>query len=634
MPIDKLPRPFGSYLLTAELKDDALGRQFRALRVRDERTFVRLRTLDSPELLVDPLLDAIDENGEVHGFLKNPAVARGVDMDSIDGVPYVAWSEANGRTLADLHAKSRSLARRLPVEHALLIAEKVATALDHAYNTTIDGDRTLHGLVWPGFVTISDDGEIRLAGFGLAQGVLPAIGRPRLAGELAPYLAPEEREGGIVGRNSDVFSVGVLLLELLTGQAPPADPVAFLKGAGGGGPPPIQPEILGLLRMTLGPAEARYQSSGDLRRELGKLLFSGPYAPSTFNLAYFLNDLFREEIDAETRARKREATAAAAGSPATSAPSAAAPAAEPERSPATAPPGPPSPSPTATPTPSSRRESGTGPGITVAQPAQRGPLPAVWIGGAIAALAVAGGIFVISRRPPAGPGEVRPLRAATAAPTPTLLPEFQPTPAGPTTGMTETQFRDEVSRRVSLETQRLEAEVRAKHAPTPIRLAGGPATQPTAYQAISIALPPSPVPTATLPPAVAVAPALAVPTPQSEPEGLELAEASPPAPPTRAAAQVGALVPPEEVDTLPRIATVVKPAYPPLALKARIGGIVVLRVLVSERGLPAEIAIVRKAPAGLDKAAIAAVQKWTFTPATKDGVAVRTWMTIPIPFEP
>ena len=81
------------------------------------------------------------------------------------------------RTLCSSAATS---ARKIPVEHALLIAEKIATALDHAYNTTIDGDRTLHGLVWPGFVAISDDGEIRLAGFGLAPGVLPSLARPRL----------------------------------------------------------------------------------------------------------------------------------------------------------------------------------------------------------------------------------------------------------------------------------------------------------------------------------------------------------------------------------------------------------------------------------------------------------------------
>ena len=179
-------------------------------------------------------------------------------MDAVDGVPYLAWNEANGRTLADLHLKCRALGRRVPIEHALLIAEKVATALDHAYNTTIDGDRTLHGLVWPGFVAISDDGEIRLAGFGLASGVLPAIARPRLAVEVGPYIDQEERRSGTVGRNSDVYSVGVMLLELLTGHPPPADPLALVKGTAPGGPPPLQPEILALLRMTLAPAESRY----------------------------------------------------------------------------------------------------------------------------------------------------------------------------------------------------------------------------------------------------------------------------------------------------------------------------------------------------------------------------------------
>ena len=63
---------------------------------------MRLRILDASELSGDALLDAIEESGETHGFLKNPAVARGVDMDAVDGVPYLAWNEANGRTLTDL----------------------------------------------------------------------------------------------------------------------------------------------------------------------------------------------------------------------------------------------------------------------------------------------------------------------------------------------------------------------------------------------------------------------------------------------------------------------------------------------------------------------------------------------------
>ena len=263
--------------------------------------------------------------------------------------------------------------------------------------------------------------------------------------------------------------------------------------------------------------------------------------------------------------------------------------------------------------------------MIASEPPRRSPLALV--GGVIAAAAIAGGIYVVSRRPsdaPPAPGG-KPARATTAAPTPTFLPEFQPTPAGPTTGMTEEQFRDEVSRRVALETQRLEAQIRARQAPTPGRLAGGPGAPPTA----SIEVIPASVPTATPLPAVVVAPPIVAPT-----EPPRVLPTLPPAPPTRAATREGDLVPIEELDTPPRIATVVKPGYPPLELRARIGGTVVLRVLVSEKGLPAEVAVVRSARAGLDQAAVTAVKKWTFTPGTRDGVPVKSWLTVPIPFEP
>ena len=458
MDTETLPRQFGNYLLTAALGQDALGRVYRALRREGDRGFTRLRILETPELSNDALLDAIEQNGEIHGFLKNPAVARGVDMDSVDGSPYIAWNEPSGRTLDVLLEKCRVIARRVPVEHALLIAEKIATALDHAYNTTVDGDRTLHGLVCPGLVVISDDGEIRLSGFGLADGVLPSIGRPRLAAEVGPYLAPEERESGAVAQNSDVFSVGAVLYALLTGDAPPADALAVLKGNGSVPPPPVLPEIQSLLRMTLSPPDVRYKSSGDLRRELGKLLFSGPYSPSTFNLAYFLNDLFRDEIDRETRARGREAgleTARPVSSSSERAPAA-------DRPARPAPPPPPDPPPART---------VTAPRLHVEDARRRGPAAAVI--GVVAAAAIAGGIYVLARRPP-GESAAAPRAAAPVKPTPTLLPELQATPTGPTTEMTEAQFRDEVSRRLAAEVHKLEAQMRERDRATAVVLGEGP----------------------------------------------------------------------------------------------------------------------------------------------------------------
>ena len=582
-------RPFGAYLLTAALGEDALGRTYRALRQGEERAFVRLRMFDATELSAEAMLVAIEENGEVHEFLKNAAIARNVDMDAVDGLPYVAWSEANGRTLDALIAKCRDAGRKVPVEHALLICEKVATALDHAYNTTIDGDRTLHGLVWPPFVAISDDGEIRLGGFGLAPGVLPSLGKPRISRELAGYLAPEEREQGAASRNADVYSVGVLMLELLTGQPPPRDPLATVRGTAGAPPPPVSPEILALLRMTLAPAQDRYKSAGDLRRELGKLLFSGPYSPSTFNLAYFLNELFRDEIEAETRARAEESgrttetvSMAAAAPPASVPPKAPAPA-----------------------------HSVEPPSLRVDAPARRSPLAAVGV--VLAAAAVAGGIYVVSRKPSAPAGAASPAPAVSARPTPTLLPELAATPAGPTNAMTESEFKDEVARRLAFEMQKLEANTRGK-APSQ---AAAPAA-PVAAAAPSI--PPTAVPEPTAAPAVAVVEA-------PEPPAV-------PVPTVRPATREGALVALEDADTPPRISRIIKPTYPPMALKARIGGIVLLRVLVSEKGLPAQVDVVREGRAGLTEASVTAVRRWTFEPARKDGVAVQTWISVPIPFEP
>lgn len=90
----------------------------------------------------------------------------------------------------------------------------------------------------------------------------------------------------------------------------------------------------------------------------------------------------------------------------------------------------------------------------------------------------------------------------------------------------------------------------------------------------------------------------------------------------------------EEVDRLPQLRRGARPLYPAGALRARAGGIVLLRVLVSETGRALEVEVTRAIRQDLAEAAVAAVRGWTFEPAMRGARPVRTWTTVAVPFDP
>ncbi|MFN2386421.1 MAG: TonB family protein, partial [Thermoanaerobaculia bacterium] len=108
---------------------------------------------------------------------------------------------------------------------------------------------------------------------------------------------------------------------------------------------------------------------------------------------------------------------------------------------------------------------------------------------------------------------------------------------------------------------------------------------------------------------------------------------APAATPTSSEPEPGTYVHSDDVDRPPRIRQAVNPVYPPDALRARIRGLVILAVLISESGTPLEVRVIQRARAGLTEAAVEAVRRWRFEPAQKSGVPVTTWTTVRIPFE-
>jgi serine/threonine protein kinase len=289
-PAPFLSRHLGDYLLVAQLSEDALGTVFRALYAADERRFVRLRILQSEELSRDAIDRAIRES-VLCGALVHDAIVPRAQLESVEGIPFLTWDEAAGWTLDTMLARVRAFGIRIPAEYALLITERIAAALEHAHQTVIEGRPADHGLLWPGFVSISHDAAVRVGGFGVADAVLPALQSARLLSEIGPYVAPEVRRGGPVGKNSDVYSLGAILIELLTGRRPSLDtPSAELRAGD-----PRSEELESFLEHCLAPPEERFSSAVDAHRALQQMVTGNPFSLYTANLALFLYKLLNPE---------------------------------------------------------------------------------------------------------------------------------------------------------------------------------------------------------------------------------------------------------------------------------------------------------------------------------------------------
>ena len=290
-PAPFLSRHLGDYLLVAQLSEDPLGTVFRALYAADERRFVRLRVLQSEELDAAGVLLTVKENRLRDLALVHDAIVLRPEMDVVDGIPFITWDETAGWTLDTMLARVRAFGIRIPAEYALLIAERLAAALEHAQSPGGAGPAVEHGILWPGFVSISHDAAVRVGGFGISGAILPSLTGSRMTAEIAPYVAPEVRRGGPVTPQSDVYSLGAILMELMTGRRPSLDaPSAELRAGD-----PRSDELGMFLRRCLAEPAERFASATETHRALQQMVTGNPFSLFTANLALFLYKLLNPE---------------------------------------------------------------------------------------------------------------------------------------------------------------------------------------------------------------------------------------------------------------------------------------------------------------------------------------------------
>ena len=210
-----------------------------------------------------------------------------------------------GRDLRSLLDQCRQRDVRVPVPIALYIANLLASALDYAHKKRDFDNRDLglvHRDVSPQNVLISSDGEIKLCDFGIAKAASKAshTRAGALKGKLQ-YMSPEQAWGKDIDHRSDVFSLGVVLYEMLTAHKVFAgdSELSILEqvrnpvvAAPSSMVPAIPAEVDRIVSKALSPERTdRYQSALDLQREFETLLKGHGWEPDTAALVGFIGEL-------------------------------------------------------------------------------------------------------------------------------------------------------------------------------------------------------------------------------------------------------------------------------------------------------------------------------------------------------
>jgi TonB family protein len=296
---------FASYLRFKEVLSDPLGHLYRAgeFDASGVQRTVWLRVFDRPMIEAADVIAGFDRASAIADAVQSKNVAT-VDCLVDDGTPAIATDFVASQPLSRVLDRVAKEQFPIPVDNALLIAEKIALALSATLTAEIDGERVVHGFLHPSLIFVTNDGEGIVTGFGVAEQLLTLIDDQSSADVVHPYLAPEVLRSKMESRQGDVYSLGSILFHLLTGANLPtatddrADAIASANFAYEEEAIPDDIRELLLRALAVHPEE-RFSSAVDFKKALDRLLYGGGYSPTTFNLALFMDRLFRPEIEAD-----------------------------------------------------------------------------------------------------------------------------------------------------------------------------------------------------------------------------------------------------------------------------------------------------------------------------------------------
>ena len=307
--------PFGKYLLLDRISVGGMAEVFKAKSYGVEgfeKVIAIKRILPSMGEDRDFIKMFIDE-AKIAGQLAHANICQIFELGRIDGAHFIAMEFIWGKDLLQIQNRLRKLKQNMTPAMACFVVAKVCEGLDYAHRRRDAMGRPLeivHRDCSPQNVIISYEGEVKIIDFGIAKAASRSSRTMHgvLKGKFG-YMSPEQVRGLPLDRRSDIFALGTILYECLTGERlfqGDTDFATLEKVRNVDIPPPrqlnpsIPDEVERIIMKSLArDVETRYQWCSEFLADLQAFLMSQPAVFTAKSLSAWMKDGFSPELDKE-----------------------------------------------------------------------------------------------------------------------------------------------------------------------------------------------------------------------------------------------------------------------------------------------------------------------------------------------
>ncbi|PKN54799.1 MAG: hypothetical protein CVU56_24630 [Deltaproteobacteria bacterium HGW-Deltaproteobacteria-14] len=316
-----LPQHFGKYILMRKIAMGGMAEIFKAKVTGTEgfeKDLVIKRILPhftEDEAFVKMFID----EASITAKLQHPNIVQIFDFDVADGTYYIAMEYIEGRDLKDVLERSIKLGEPLSVAQCVWILMETSKGLHYAHTKEYRGKplNIVHRDISPSNVMVAFNGEVKLMDFGIAKAAQRST--KTMAGAVkgkVAYMSPEQARGKPLDGRSDLFALGIMLWEMLTGKRlflaeSDFETLTNVLKAEAPAPSTINPAVPAdldpiVLKCIEKKREDRYANVEAFNRELTRWYYSNVIDLEKEKLRPLMSRLFKVEIDETERYNEEE----------------------------------------------------------------------------------------------------------------------------------------------------------------------------------------------------------------------------------------------------------------------------------------------------------------------------------------